>query len=61
MNHDGVEYLLITNIISGKKQILEQLTSLSCGLYQTIIIPIEYYAIMNQKFNNYKTFLLWHE
>ena len=33
MNHDGIEYLLITNIIYGKKQILEQLTSLSCGLY----------------------------
>ena len=31
MNHDGLEYLLITNIIYGKKQILEQLTSLSCG------------------------------
>ena len=61
MNHYGLEYLLITNIISGKKQILEQLTSLSCGLYQTIIRLIKSDAIMNQKFNNSKTFILWHE
>ena len=61
MNHEGLEYLLITNIISGKKQILEQLTSLSCGFYQTIIRLIKSYAIMNQKFNNSKTFILWHE
>ena len=61
MNHDGLEYLLITNIIYGKKQILEQLTSLSCELYQIIIRHIESHAIMNQKFNNSKTFILWPE
>ena len=61
MNHDGLEYLPITNIISRQKQILEQLTSLSCGLYQTIIKLIESHAIMNQKFNNSKTFILWYE
>ena len=33
MNHDANEYLLITSIISGQKCILEQLSSLSCGLY----------------------------
>ena len=37
MNHDANEYLLITSIISGKKCILEQLPSLSCGFYQTTI------------------------
>ena len=54
MNHDGLEYLIITNIIFGKKQILEQLISLSCGLFQTIIRPIESHAIMNLNFNNSK-------
>ena len=61
MNRDGLAFLLITNIIYGKKQILEQLTFLSCGLYQTIVRPIESHAITNQKFNKSKTFILWHE
>ena len=60
-NHDANEYLLITSIISGKKCILEQLPSLSCGLYQTTIRFIEFYAVMNQKFNDSNTFLLWHK
>ena len=47
MNHDENEYLLITSIISGQKSILEQLPSLSCGLYQTTIRSIESYAVMN--------------
>ena len=40
MNHDENEYLLITYIIYGQKCILEQLPSLSCGLYQTTIRSI---------------------
>ena len=59
MNRDGLEYLLITST-TFEKNILEQLASLSCGLYQTIIRPIESHAIMNQKFNDSKTFILWH-
>ena len=61
MNHDENEYLLITSIIYGKKCILEQLPSLSCGLYQTTIRYIESYVVMNQKFNDSNAFLLWHE
>ena len=61
MNHDENEYLLITSIISGQKCILEQLSSLSYGLYQTTIRSIESYAAMNQKFNDSNAFLLWHE
>ena len=61
MNHDTNEYLLITSIIYGQKYILEQLPSLSCGLYQTTIRSIESYAVMNQKFNDSNAFLLWHE
>ena len=58
MNHDENEYLFITSIISGQKCILEQLPSLSCGLYQTTIRSIEFYAVMNQKFNDSNAFLL---
>ena len=54
MNDDSNEYLLITSIIFGEKHILEKLSSYSCGLYQTIIRPIESYAVMNQKFYNLK-------
>ena len=61
MNHDANEYLLITSIIYGQKCILEQLPSLSYGLYQTTIRSIEFYAVMNQKFNDSNAFLLWHE
>ena len=61
IHRDGNEYLLITCIIFGQKQILEQMASLSCGLYQTTIRPIESHAIINQKFNDSKAFILWHE
>ena len=54
MNHNGNEYLLIT----GQKQILEQLISSSYGLYQTTIIPLKSHVVMNQKFNDPKAFLL---
>ena len=61
MNHDENEYLLINSIIFRQKCILEQLPSLSCGLYQTTIRSIKSYAVMNQKFNDSNAFLLWHE
>ena len=54
MSHNGNGYLLITR----QKQILEQLISLSYGLYQT---NLESHVVMNQKFNDPKAFLLWHE
>ena len=57
MIHNGNEYLLIT----GQKKILEQLIYSSYGLYQTTIRPLESHAVMNQKFNDLKEFLLWHE
>ena len=57
MNHNGNEYLLITR----QKQILEQLISSTYGLYQTTIKPLESHTVMNQKFNDPKAFLLWHE
>ena len=54
---NGNEYLLIT----GEKQIFEQLISSSYGLYQTTIRLLEFHSVMNQKFNDPKAFLLWHE
>ena len=50
MKHKENEYLLITSIISGQKCVLEQLPSLSCGLYQTGIWGYPYlvaHAILN--------------
>lgn len=41
MNHGRLEYLLIIDIISKRKQILEQLISLSFELYHKNIISIE--------------------
>ena len=54
MSHNGNKYLLIIR----QKQILEQLISSSCGLYQTTIKPLESHVV---KFNDPKAFLLWHE
>ena len=57
MSHNGNECLLITK----QKQILEQLISSSYGLYQTTLRLLESHVVMNQKFNDPKVFLLWHE
>ncbi|RVW79791.1 Retrovirus-related Pol polyprotein from transposon TNT 1-94 [Vitis vinifera] len=61
MNEDNVEYLYITSIISGQKLIMEKLPAFSSGLYHTTIKPIESYVVVNQKFNNPKVFVLWHD
>ena len=58
MNGDNVKYLYITLIISGQKLIMEKLLAFSFGLYHTIIMPIESYVIINQKFNDPKVFVL---
>ena len=57
MSHNGNEFLLITR----QKQILEQLIFSSYGLFQTTIRPLESHVVINKKFNDPKTFLLWHE
>ena len=61
MNEDNVEYLYITSIISGQKLIMEKLSAFSSRLYHTTIKPIESYVVMNQKFNDPKVFVLWHD
>ena len=40
---------------------IEKLSTFSSRLYHTTIKPIESYFVMNQKFNDQKVFVLWHE
>ena len=61
MNDGNKVCLYITSIVSGKKLVVEILSAFSTRLYHTTIKPIELYAVVNQKFNNPKTFVLWHD
>ena len=61
MNGGNVECLYITSIVYGKKLIVEKLSAFSSGLYHTTIKLIESYVVVNQKFNDPKIFILWHE
>ena len=61
MNEDNVEYLYITSIISNQKFIMERLSVFFSRLYHTTIKLIESYVVVNQKFNNPKVFVLWHD
>ena len=61
MNEDIIECLYITSIISGQKLIMEKLPAFSSRLYHITIKPIESYVVVNQKFNNPKVFVLWHD
>ena len=61
MNEDNVEYLYITSIIFGQKLIMEKLLGFSSGLYRTTIKPIESYVVVNQKFNDPKILVIWHD
>ena len=61
MNEDNIKYLYITSFISGHKIIMEKLPVFSFGLYQTTIKPIESYVVVNQKFNDLKVFVIWHD
>ena len=44
-----------------KMFVMIKCSSYSYRLYQTIIRPIESYVVMNQKFCDLKTFMIWHE
>ena len=61
MNDGNKECFYINAIVSGKKLVVETLSALSTGLYHTTIRPIESYVVVNQKFNDPKTFVLWHD
>ncbi|KAJ9547214.1 hypothetical protein OSB04_019757 [Centaurea solstitialis] len=61
MDEGESEYLLITNISSGKKNVLEKLSMYSSGLYYTKISTIETNMVINQKFIDRENFILWHD
>ena len=60
-NEDNIEYLYITDVVLGKKNILEKLPVFSSGLYYTNISTIEAHAIVNQKFTDENNFIVWHD
>ena len=45
----------------AKKLIVEKILAFSFGLYCTTIKSIESYVVVNQKFNDSKNFILWHD
>ena len=55
-----IEYLHITKVISNEKRIVEILHSFNSGLYYTYLRTMESYAIVNQKFTDDSTFVVWH-
>ncbi|KAJ9539329.1 hypothetical protein OSB04_032062 [Centaurea solstitialis] len=61
MDEGESEYLLITNISSGKKNVLEKLSMYSFGLYYTKISAIKTNMVINQKFIDRENFTLWHD
>ena len=57
----NVEYLGITKIVSNQKYVLEKLSTLSSSLYYAKTSRVEAHLIVNQKFTDLKTFVLWHD
>ena len=58
MNEGNIECLYNTSIIYGHKLIIEKLSGFFSRLYHKNIKSIELYAVVNQKFNDAKTFVL---
>ena len=58
MNDGNKECLYITSIVFGNKLVVETLLPFSTRLYHITIKPIESYVVVNQKFNDSKTFVL---
>ena len=48
-------------LFMAKKLLVKTLLAFSTRLYHTTIKPIESYVVVNQKFNDPKTFVLWHD
>ena len=61
MNEGNKECLYITSIVSSKKVVVEKFSAFFSRLYHTTIKPIKPYVIVNQKFNDAKVFILWHD
>ena len=60
-NRENQEYLVITDMISGKKCTLKKFPALSSGMYYTFISTIETHAIANQKFASENKSNIWHD
>ena len=61
INEMNVEYTGIFKVVLDQKYVLEKLSTLSFGLYYAKISTIEAHSIVNQKFTDLKTFVLWHD
>ena len=61
MNKGNKECIYIVSIVYDKKLIMEKLSTLSYGLYHTIIKSIESRVVVKQKFNDPKTFILLYD
>ena len=61
INDGNKECFYITSIVSGKKLVVKTLSAFSTRLCHTTIKSIESYVVVNQKFNDPKTFVLWHD
>jgi len=59
LNEMNIEYLGITKYVSGQKYILEKLPTRSSGLYYAEMSTIKAHSIVNQKFTDLNTFVLW--
>ena len=57
----NVEYTGIFKVVLDQKYVLEKLSTLSSDLYYAKISTIEAHSIVNQKFTDLKTFVLWHD
>ena len=61
ISEGGNEYLCINSFVSGHKRTKEKLLTLPSGMYYTFIKAIETNHVMNPKFNDTKSFILWHD
>ncbi|PHT54778.1 putative UDP-arabinose 4-epimerase 3 [Capsicum baccatum] len=57
----NLEYLGITKNFYGQTCVIEKFSALSSGLYWIKICVTEAHAIVNKKFTNSSTFVLWHD
>ena len=52
---------MIPRYVSGQTCVIEKFHALSSGLYWTKISAIEAHFIVNKKFTDSNTFVLWHD
>ncbi|XP_019184046.1 PREDICTED: uncharacterized protein LOC109178951 [Ipomoea nil] len=55
------EFLTMTQLITGQKREVEELASLSSGLYYTYIQPNDSFVALTMKLKNPHSFQMWHD